>query len=176
MKKISLIVIALSLCIILASCGSTYNEKHISLYDSHTKQYIHLGDTREQIISILGEPDVQSSSTISYENYGLLVGFKNNAADQFMLSGNPNDTSLSERLKVADVLTIHSSVDDFMKVYPDAVDGYDIPQKNPVSYKTIQFIKNKSSITLASPEEYSDSYANVWFESSENHNEIVIIR
>ncbi|MBQ9915517.1 MAG: hypothetical protein IJO50_05160 [Clostridia bacterium] len=56
MKKLLWI---LPLCLLLISCGGEkkFTKEDLSVYDSVTKETYYIGDTRERIESILGEPE-----------------------------------------------------------------------------------------------------------------------
>ncbi|MBQ9915518.1 MAG: hypothetical protein IJO50_05165 [Clostridia bacterium] len=59
MKKLLWI---LPLCLLLISCGGEkkFTKEDLSVYDSVTKKTYYIGDTRERIESILGEPEEES--------------------------------------------------------------------------------------------------------------------
>ena len=124
-----LMLFIISAILFMVPHNKKYTKDDISLYDTQTKQYIRLGDSREQIEKLLGRPDEKHSSLAfpneidyTYDDYSLDLYFD----DKGMLEMYKISTSLvatqPERLKIANEITISSNIDDFLKCYPDAQD------------------------------------------------------
>lgn len=140
-----------------------YTENDIAIYDSLRDRYLHIGDTRERIESIIGEPDIDSSTAVGYKDIGLLVGYTENKVTQFQLEGASNT---SERLRVAGVLTIKATESDFVDVYPDT--GFSYLSEQAIYFKKIGKLLKASTI--------EDFDITVWYDASSNgYGKIVIL-
>lgn len=150
MKKCVVVILTLLLFFGLVGCGEKgisgqdngntkdkiYTSDDLSLFDTNTNKSICLGDTKETVEKVLGQPDekpmvatskgMQPGKKYLYNNIGIDVSFDDDGyVTRFQLSKIVNAKE-RERFKLASHLSMDSSVDEFMNQYPDAVDVEDI--------------------------------------------------
>lgn len=129
MKKILIITLSIMLLLSTTSCGErTYTMKDLALYDTQTNRYIELGYSLQTVKELLGNPTTEkrpialySSKEFRYEEYGLTIIFdEKDCVEYIKLSSSTLDID-TKRFKIAKKINIASSTNDFMKVFPDAV-------------------------------------------------------
>lgn len=78
MRKIYIISIISMIIFCLCSCGNSKEVRYNAIYDTQTKQYISLSDTKEQVETILGEGSGQNNGPYGYNN-GLTIWYDDNS-------------------------------------------------------------------------------------------------
>lgn len=76
MKKLYIISVISVIMLCLCSCGNSKEVRYNAIYDTQTKQYISLSDTKEQVETILGEGSGQNNGPYGYNN-GLTIWYDN---------------------------------------------------------------------------------------------------
>lgn len=78
MKKLYIISVISVIMLCLCSCGNNKEVRYNAIYDTQTKQYISLSDTKEQVETILGEGSGQNNGPYGYNN-GLTIWYDDNS-------------------------------------------------------------------------------------------------
>lgn len=155
MKKLLTITLSILLLLSITACGGdkTYTLKDLALYDTQTDRYIEIGYSLKTVTDMLGEPTSEnqamalySSKELYYSDYGLTITFDEKDCVEYMkLSTSSNDID-TKRLKLAKKLNISSTVNDFMKIFPDAVntDGLFGDERKKIAFDA----EDKENLTI----------------------------
>lgn len=130
MKRILFFTLTFAMLFTFAACGGekTYTLKDVALYDAQTNRYIEIGYSRKTVTDMLGEPTSETaaiaiypSKEVTYDKYGLTLTFDEKDCVEYIKLSSTDKVTDTKRLTIGKKLSAVSGVNDFMKLFPDAV-------------------------------------------------------
>lgn len=156
MKKLSAMLLSITILLLLTACQTEtkndvfirdgYSKTDVSLYDTKSQEHIYLGDSKATVVKILGEPEEKPSQPTSkglqegkiyiYNNIGVEIIFDDKDTIEY-LKLSKSIYSNDESIKLAEMLVRNSTVDDFMRCFPDAYEsnGLEMYKRKRITFK-----------------------------------------